>query len=76
MNLELPVAVLCFLAPHVVPSVPGLRPWLINKLGHAGYFSAYFVVSVVTFIVLILAVLRAPYAGLWALQPWRDPDSL
>lgn len=71
MNLELPVAVLCFLAPHIVPSVPGLRPWLITKMGRAGYFSAYFVISLVTFFWLIVAVQRSPYIGLWALHPWQ-----
>lgn len=71
MNLELPAAVLCFLAPHIVPSVPGLRPWFITKMGRAGYFSAYFVISLITFFWLIVAVLRAPYTGLWALQPWH-----
>ena len=71
MNLELPLAVICFLAPHVLPNVPGLRPWLIGKLGRVGYLSAYTALSAITFAWLILAVLRAPYAGLWALSPWQ-----
>jgi uncharacterized membrane protein len=71
MNLELPVAAICFLAPHVVPSIPGLRPWLIGKLGAVGYFSAYIALSTITFVWLILAGLRAPYTGLWGLSPWQ-----
>jgi uncharacterized membrane protein len=71
MNLELAVAAICFLAPHVVPSIPGLRPWLIRKMGPVGYFSAYITLSTITFIWLILAGLRAPYTGLWALSPWQ-----
>ena len=71
MNLELSLAAICFLAPHVVPSIPGLRLWLIGKLGRVGYFSAYITLSAITFIWLILAGLRAPYAGLWALSPWQ-----
>ncbi len=71
MNLELPLAVICFLAPHVLPNVPGLRPWLIGKLGRVGYLSAYTALSAITFAWLILAVSRAPYAGLWALSPWQ-----
>lgn len=71
MNLELPLAAICFLAPHVVPSIPGLRPWLIGKMGPVGYFSAYITLSTITFIWLILAGLRAPYAGLWVLSPWQ-----
>ena len=76
MNLELPLAAIFFLAPHVVPAVPGLRPWLIGKLGRAGYFSAYIVLSAITFAWLILAGLRAPYIGLWALRPWQVQATL
>lgn len=71
MNLELSLAVICFLAPHVLPSVPGLRPWLIGKLGRVGYLSAYIALSAITFAWLILAALRAPYVGLWALSRWQ-----
>lgn len=71
MNLELPLAAIFFLAPHVVPSVPGLRPWLIGKMGRFGYMFVYVALSTVTFAWLIVAVLRAPYAGLWALHPWH-----
>jgi uncharacterized membrane protein len=71
MNLELPLAVICFLAPHVLPNVPGLRPWMIGKLGRVGYLSTYTALSAITFAWLILAVSRAPYAGLWALSPWQ-----
>jgi len=71
MNLELPLATICFLAPHAVPSIPGLRDWLIGKFGRAGYLSAYVTLSMLTFVWLILAGLRAPYVGLWALSPWQ-----
>lgn len=71
MNLELPLAAICFLVPHVVPSVPGLRPWLIEKFGRVGYLSGYVALSAVTFIWLIVAGLRAPYVGLWALSAWQ-----
>ena len=71
MNLELSLAAICFLAPHVVPSVPGLRPWLIGKMGRFGYLAAYVALSTITFVWLILAVLRAPYSGLWVLRPWH-----
>ncbi|MDH3511791.1 MAG: NnrU family protein [Gammaproteobacteria bacterium] len=71
MNLELPLAAICFLVPHVVPSVPGLRPWLIGKLGRVGYLSAYVALSAITFIWLIVAGLRAPYVGLWVLSAWQ-----
>ena len=69
--LELTLAAICFLAPHIIPSVPGLKSWLIERLGKAGYLSAYVVLSAVTFIWLIIAVLRAPYIGLWMLRPWH-----
>jgi uncharacterized membrane protein len=71
MNLELPLALLVFLAPHVLPSIPGLRSWLVGKLGRVGYLSAYTVASAITFAWLIVAALRAPYVGLWALSPWQ-----
>jgi uncharacterized membrane protein len=71
MTPEFFLAVICFLAPHVLPSIPGLRPWLIGKLGRVGYLSAYIALSAITFAWLILATLRAPYVGLWALSRWQ-----
>jgi uncharacterized membrane protein len=71
MNLELTLALICFLAPHVLPSIPGFRPWVIGKLGRVGYLSAYTAASALTFAWLIVAALRAPYVGLWALSPWQ-----
>jgi uncharacterized membrane protein len=71
MNVELPLAVVCFLVPHAIPSVPGLRFWLIEKMGRRGYIFFYVALSTITFAWLILAVLRAPYSGLWALYPWQ-----
>ena len=71
INLELPLAAICFLAPHAVPSIPELRDRLIGKLGRFGYFSVYITLSTLTFFWLILAGLRAPYIGLWALSPWQ-----
>jgi uncharacterized membrane protein len=40
-------------------------------MGRFGYLWAYVGLSTVTFAWLILAVLRAPYVGLWALRPWQ-----
>lgn len=71
MNVELPLAAVCFLVPHVIPSVPRLRLWLIERMGRGGYLFAYVALSTITFGWLILAVLRAPYSGLWALYPWQ-----
>jgi uncharacterized membrane protein len=71
MTLELSLAVICFLAPHTIPSIPGLRPWLIGKIGRPAYILAYVALSAITFVWLIVAALRAPYSGLWALSPWQ-----
>ena len=71
MTLELLFALIIFLAPHAVPSIPGLRPRLIEKFGRAGYLLGYITLSTITFIWLIVATLRAPYLGLWALSPWH-----
>jgi uncharacterized membrane protein len=71
MNLELPLALVCFLAPHVLPSIRGLRSRLIGRFGRGAYFTAYTILSVVTFVWLILAILRAPYVELWTLRPWH-----
>jgi uncharacterized membrane protein len=70
MNLEFALAIVCFLAPHVLPSIPGLKPWLIGKMGRSGYLVAYVILSAVTFAWLIVAALRAPYTGLWGSSPW------
>lgn len=57
-----------FLASHVVPVRPPVRPWLIDRLGRAGYFTAYSLFSLAVLAWLIVAAGRAPYVEV--IPPW------
>ncbi len=70
MTSELALALVCFLLPHAIPSLPGLKSALIKALSRKGYLFLYVLISVLTFIWLIIATLRAPYVELWRMQPW------
>ena len=58
-----------FLATHSLPVRPPLRPWLVERLGGAGFALAYSALSVAALGWLIVAAGRAPYVLLWP-QPW------
>lgn len=67
--IEFLVALLVFLAAHVLPAATGLRARLIDRLGRPAYVAGYSVVSLLTLVWLISAALRAPYIGLWPTGP-------
>ena len=59
----------CFLAPHIIPSIPGLRPRLIALLGRPVYLALYVAISVITFVFLLIAASNAPYVEVWSPAP-------
>lgn len=65
-----------FLLSHVIPVRPPVKPWLVARLGHAGYGLLYSAVSVVILIWLIIAAGRAPYVELWPRAEWQNHVTL
>ncbi|MGD1877169.1 MAG: NnrU family protein [Kiloniellaceae bacterium] len=64
--LEFLLAILIFLAAHVVPAATGLRARLIARFGRRAYLALYSLVSLATLAWVIWAALTAPYIELWA----------
>lgn len=58
-----------FYVLHSVPVRPPVRPWLVARLGHAGFGIAYSVLSLAMLAALFVAVDRAPYVPLWPEPP-------
>ncbi|OUS39115.1 NnrU family protein [Rhodobacterales bacterium 56_14_T64] len=62
-----------FMASHMFPMRPPMRPWLITKLGLRGYFISYSVLSLLVLGWLIVAVSRAPFVEIipqWQILRW------
>lgn len=69
--LEFAGALTVFLVSHRVPAMPGLRSWLVARLGERWYRAIYGLVSVIALAWVISAALRAPVVVLWWPQPWH-----
>jgi len=54
-----------FLFTHAVPVRPPVKPWLVARLGPAGYGAAYSALSLGVLAGLFIAAARAPYVPLW-----------
>lgn len=54
-----------FLFTHAVPVRPPVKPWLIARLGAAGYGVAYSALSLGVLAWLFIAAARAPHIVLW-----------
>jgi uncharacterized membrane protein len=65
------LAISVFIAAHVVPALPGVRPRLIGWLGRRVYLAVYSVVSLVLFAWVIEAAVTAETVELWAPAPWQ-----
>ena len=70
------IAFICFLAPHIIPSIPGLRPRLITLLGRPVYLALYVTISIITFVFLLFAAANAPHVQVWGLGPGQIYVSL
>ncbi len=67
--IELVVVFAGFFVLHSVPVRPPVRPWLVARLGHAGFGIGYSLLSLVMLAALFVAVERAPYVPLWPEPP-------
>lgn len=69
---EFAAAYFSFLLSHTLPIRPPLRPWLVARLGQAGFSLAYSTLSIVVLGWLIFAAARAPYVSLWPWASWQN----
>lgn len=69
--IEFIVALLVFLALHMIPAVPALRPRLIAAIGRRAYLIVYSLVSIVTLAWLFHAALRLDFIPLWEPASWQ-----
>ncbi|MAY88954.1 NnrU family protein [Heliomarina baculiformis] len=67
---EYTLALVIFVASHVLPRIGGLRDRLIGAVGRRVYFSAYGLLSLALLVWVIIAASRAPYVELWPQAPW------
>jgi uncharacterized membrane protein len=63
--LEFLLAVLVFLAAHILPAATGLRARLIERFGRRSYLAAYSLLSLAMIAWVVTAALAAPYIELW-----------
>lgn len=66
---EFALALIVFLAAHVLPRKTGLRDVLIAKLGRGPYIAGYAILSLALLAWLIAAAWRAPVIPLWSASP-------
>lgn len=65
-------ALAVFLASHVIPVRPPVRPWLVARMGVRGYYAGYSLLSIAILVWLIVAAGRAPYVQVLPAWPvWR-----
>lgn len=66
---HLVLAVLAFLASHMIPAVPALRGRLIGLLGWRGYLAGYSALSLAVLAWVAVAYVQAPYVEVWPYEP-------
>jgi len=68
---EYALAFAAFFLTHSLPVRPPVRPWLVARLGHAGFGLGYSELSLGVLAWLIGAAGRAPYLPLWPWAAWQ-----
>lgn len=66
------VAWVVFLLTHAVPVRPPVKPWIVKRLGRAGFGLAYSALSIAVLVWLIGAAARAPYIEFWPRAEWQN----
>lgn len=69
---EYALAFAAFFLTHSGPIRPPVRPWLVARLGRAGFGIAYSMLSLAVLAWLIGAASRAPYVPLWQWASWQN----
>ncbi len=65
-----------FFGVHLVPSLPGLRGRLVEKLGANGYKGTYSLTALTGLVLIILGYSSLDYYELWAEPPWASRAAL
>ncbi len=73
---EFIAAYVVFLASHAIPVRPPVKPWLVARLGRAGYAVVYSALSLAVLVWLIVAAGRAPYVQIWPRTTWASDVTL
>ncbi|MEM1437894.1 MAG: NnrU family protein [Pseudomonadota bacterium] len=68
--MSVAIAMLVFVASHVVIARTGLKPWLTGQIGHRGYLIVYSLLSIVLLGWVVVALLGAPRTTLWPAPVW------
>src|SRR5690349_3390428 len=68
---ELLLALAAFLAAHLLPSAPGVRPALVARWGRGVYLVGYSAVSLALLAWVVIAARRADVVMLWEPAPWQ-----
>lgn len=63
--LEFALALVVFIASHVVPAATGIKQAAIARIGRRAYLTLYSLLSLALLCWVISAALRAPYVALW-----------
>ena len=69
---EFLLATLVFFVSHSIPNRPPLKPWLVARIGIAGFSALYSFLSLIILGWLIAAASRAPFIELWPWAPWQS----
>lgn len=73
---EFALGFLVFFVSHAVPIRPPVKPWLVSRLGAAGFSLLYSAVSLAVLGWLIVAAGRAPFVEVWSWAPWQSQVAL
>lgn len=65
-----------FLLTHAIPVRPPVKPWVVARLGAAGFALAYSVLSILVLIWLIGSAGRAPFVEIWPRAEWQNHVTL
>lgn len=63
------VALFVFVAAHLAPAMPGVRPRLVRLFGERAYLAAYSLLSVALLFWVAAAAINAPAIILWPVSP-------
>ena len=69
---EFLLATLVFFVSHSIPNRPPLKPWLVARIGIAGFSALYSLLSLIILGWLIAAASRAPFIELWPWASWQS----
>jgi uncharacterized membrane protein len=64
------IGIIVFLGVHLLPTVTGLRAWLVSSLGETGYKIAFSLLSLASLALLIYGYAKAPSVQVWSPPEW------